>query len=204
LLQVLHRLVRRRAARRPAAPLLRTAAPKLQHGCAPPRYIGRPAAQSSESAVLVALWCRWRRRRRCRRRCGATLDPMRRNRGCRWPIDVSRRAAARSAARSACTTCSAGRRAARRRTSRWSTWSKSVLRAGLAEGSQRLVSGPCGAVDQPRFMGRSFGIISVICQRTRGRHRRSARLTSGTGTGRQATHRSDTFRVVRLIRRVGC
>ena len=67
-----------------------------------------------------------------------------------------------------------------------------------ASGSWRkLVSSPRGAGDEPRFMSRSFGTISAICRRTRGRDRRSARLISGTGTGRQAAHRIHKIRVLR-------
>jgi len=67
-----------------------------------------------------------------------------------------------------------------------------------ASGSWRkLVSSPRGAGDEPRLMSRSFGTISAICRRTRGRDRRSARLISGTGTGRQAAHRIHKIRVLR-------
>ena len=69
--------------------------------------------------------------------------------------------------------------------------SKSFQRAGLEE----AVSSPRGAGDEPRFMSRSLGTISAICRRTRGRDRRSARLISGTGTGRQVAHRSHKLRV---------
>ena len=78
--------------------------------------------------------------------------------------------------------------------------SKSFQRAGLEE----AVSSPRGAGDEPRFMSRSLGTISAICRRTRGRDRRSARLISGTGTGRQVAHRSHKLRVLRVIRRAGC
>ena len=74
--------------------------------------------------------------------------------------------------------------------------SKSFQRAGLEE----AVSSPRGAGDEPRFMSRSLGTISAICRRTRGRDRRSARLISGTGTGRQVAHRSHTLRVLRGAR----
>ena len=83
---------------------------------------------------------------------------------------------------------------------------------GGAPEQERPASGSGGSLsaaraaqgDEPRFMSRSLGTISAICRRTRGRDRRSARLISGTGTGRQVAHRSHTLRVLRVIRRAGC
>ena len=95
----------------------------------------------------------------------------------------------------------AGRRAARRRTSRRSTSSKTCHRAGVW---RKLFSSPIGAVDEMRFVIRSLGTISAICQRARRRHRRSARLVRGTGPRRQAAHVSHSSRVVRRIRGAGC
>ena len=95
----------------------------------------------------------------------------------------------------------AGRRAARRRTSRRSTSSKTCHRAGVW---RKLFSSPIGAVDEMRFVIRSLGTISAICQRARRRHRRSARLVCGTGPRRQAAHVSHSSRVVRRIRGAGC
>ena len=94
-----------------------------------------------------------------------------------------------------------GRRAARRRTSRRSTSSKTCHRAGVW---RKLVSSPIGAIDEMRFVVRSLGTISSICQRARRRHRRSARLVCGTGPRRQAAHVSHSSRVVRRIRGAGC
>ena len=95
----------------------------------------------------------------------------------------------------------AGRRAARRRTSRRSTSSKTCHRAGVW---RKLFSSPIGAIDEMRFVVRSLGTISAICQRARRRHRRSARLVCGTGPRRQAAHVSHSSRVVRRIRGAGC
>ena len=83
---------------------------------------------------------------------------------------------------------------------------------GGAPEQERPASGSGGSLsaaraaqgDEPRFMSRSLGTISAICRRTRGHDRRSARLISGRGTGRQAAHRSDKARVLRVIRRAGC
>ena len=94
-----------------------------------------------------------------------------------------------------------GRRAARRRTSRRSTSSKTCHRAGVW---RKLFSSPIGAIDEMRFVVRSLGTISSICQRARRRHRRSARLVCGTAPGRQAAHVSQSSRVVRRIRGAGC
>ena len=95
----------------------------------------------------------------------------------------------------------AGRRAARRRTSRRSTSSKTCHRAGVW---RKLFSSPIGAVDEMRFVIRSLGTISAICQRARRRHRRSARLVRGTGPRRQAAHVSHSSRVFRRTRGAGC
>ena len=103
--------------------------------------------------------------------------------------------------RSQLTKGAAGRRAARRRTSRRSTSSKTCHRAGVW---RKLFSSPIGAVDEMRFVIRSLGTISAICQRARRRHRRSARLVCGTGPRRQAAHVSHSSRVVRRIRGAGC
>jgi hypothetical protein len=95
----------------------------------------------------------------------------------------------------------AGWRAARRRTSRRSTSSKACHRAGLW---RKLVSSSIGIIDEIRFVVRSLGTISAICQRARRRHRRSARLVCGTGPRRQAAHGSHSSRVVSRIRGAGC
>lgn len=95
----------------------------------------------------------------------------------------------------------AGWRAARRRTSRRSTSSKACHRAGLW---RKLVSSSIGAIDEIRFVVRSLGTISAICQRARRRHRRSARLVCGAGPRRQAAHGSHSSRVVSRIRGAGC
>ena len=95
----------------------------------------------------------------------------------------------------------AGWRAARRRTSRRSTSSKACHRAGLW---RELVSSSIGAIDEIRFVVRSLGTISAICQRARRRHRRSARLVCGTGPRRQAAHGVHSSRVVSRIRGAGC
>ena len=55
-----------------------------------------------------------------------------------------------------------------------------------------------------RFVIRSLGSISAICQRARRRHRRSARLVCGTAQRRQAAHVSHSSRVFRRIRGAGC
>ena len=131
----------------------------------------------------------------------------------RRPSDMSEyRAAPPSATRSArnlwnarqrgqLTKGAAGRRAARRRTSRRRTSSKTCHRAGVW---RKLFSSPIGAIDEMRFVVRSLGTISAICQRARRRHRRSARLVCGTAPGRQAAHVSQSSRVVRRIRGAGC
>ena len=45
------------------------------------------------------------------------------------------------------------------------------------------------ADDLPCSTGRSIGLVSLVCQRTRASDRLSARLLCGTLAGRQATHR---------------
>ena len=69
---------------------------------------------------------------------------------------------------------------------------------------RKLVSSPIGAIDEMRFVSRSPGTLSAICQRAKRRHRRSARLVCGTGPRRQAAHVSQSSRVVRRIGGAGC
>ena len=118
-----------------------------------------------------------------------------------WPADIQAGARLLYSSSTSAGKGAAGRRAARRRTSRRSTSSKTCHRAGVW---RKLVSSPIGAIDEMRFVVRSLGTISSICQRARRRHRRSARLVCGTGPRRQAAHVSHSSRVVRRIRGAGC
>ena len=118
-----------------------------------------------------------------------------------WPADIQAGAHLLYSSSTSASKGAAGRREARRRTSRRSTSSKTCHRAGVW---RKLVSSPMGAVVEIRFVIRSLGTISAICQRARRRHRRSARLVCGTGPRRQAAHASHSSRVVRRIRGAGC
>ena len=97
-----------------------------------------------------------------------------------WPADIQAGARLLYSPSTSASKGAAGRRAARRRTSRRSTSSKTCHRAGVW---RKLVSSPIGAIDEIRFVIRSLGTISAICQRARRRHRRSARLVCGTAPG---------------------
>ena len=118
-----------------------------------------------------------------------------------WPADIQAGARLLYSSSTSAGKGAAGRRAARRRTSRRRTSSKTCHRAGVW---RKLFSSPIGAIDEMRFVVRSLGTISAICQRARRRHRRSARLVCGTAPGRQAAHVSQSSRVVRRIRGAGC
>ena len=118
-----------------------------------------------------------------------------------WPADIQAGARLLYSPSTSASKGAAGRRAARRRTSRRSTSSKTCHRAGVW---RKLFSSPIGAVDEMRFVIRSLGTISAICQRARRRHRRSARLVCGTAPRRQAAHVSHSSRVFRRIRGAGC
>jgi hypothetical protein len=119
----------------------------------------------------------------------------------RWPADIQAGAHLLYSSGTSKSNGAAGWRAARRRTSRRSTSSKACHRAGLW---RELVSSSIGAIDEIRFVVRSLGTISAICQRARRRHRRSARLVCGTGPRRQAAHGVHSSRVVSRIRGAGC
>ena len=119
----------------------------------------------------------------------------------RWPADIQAEAHLLYSSGTSTSNGAAGWRAARRRTSRRSTSSKACHRAGLW---RKLVSSSIGIIDEIRFVVRSLGTISAICQRARRRHRRSARLVCGTGPRRQAAHVSHSSRVFRRIRGAGC
>jgi hypothetical protein len=119
----------------------------------------------------------------------------------RWPADIQAEAHLLYSSGTSTSNGAAGWRAARRRTSRRSTSSKACHRAGLW---RKLVSSSIGIIDEIRFVVRSLGTISAICQRARRRHRRSARLVCGTGPRRQAAHGSHSSRVVSRIRGAGC
>ena len=118
-----------------------------------------------------------------------------------WPADIQAGARLLYSSSTSAGKGAPGRRAARRRTSRRRTSSKTCHRAGVW---RKLFSSPIGAIDEMRFVVRSLGTISSICQRARRRHRRSARLVCGTAPGRQAAHVSQSSRVVRRIRGAGC